>query len=281
MNSSQPDPTCPVHPPEALYGVLGHPVGHSLSPILHSWALAELGSPGAYMRWDIRPVALDAFMLAVRTLPVHGASVTLPYKQRIIPYLDHLTPEAKGIRAVNTLFWERGALWGDNTDCLGILRPLKERGIRPDTALVLGAGGAALAAVRALRRLGCPGIRVAARDQKKAAEVFPELVCVPWEELGTQTPDLVLNTTPLGMRGDLEGLSPWPDPEGLLGVGCVFDLVYTPLETKLLQEARAAGCRTVSGLEMFVHQALGQTQRWIGRGFDPGRALSLLTGCLQ
>jgi shikimate dehydrogenase len=267
--------------PEALYGVLGCPVGHSLSPFLHAWAFASQGIAAAYMRWEIAAHDLDAFMLAVRTLPIHGVSVTLPYKQRIIPYLDHLTPEAREVRAVNTLYWRGKTLWGDNTDCQGIRLPLVTRSIFPESTLILGAGGAALAAVKALSDMGCPSIAVAARSRDKAKKIFPDLEYIPWDQRREYIPDLLVNTTPLGMRGELESMSPWPEGSSLRGIGWVFDLVYTPLQTKLLQEADEAGCGTISGLEMFVFQALGQFELWTGRGFDLPKAQSLLVDYLR
>jgi shikimate dehydrogenase len=267
--------------PEALYGVVGCPVGHSLSPVLHAWAFANQGIAAAYLRWEIDPQNLDAFMLAVRTLPIQGVSVTLPHKQRVIPFLDHLTSEAREVKAVNTLYWKVGKLWGDNTDCQGIRRPLEKRSIHPGSALILGAGGAALAAVKALRDIDCPSIAVTARSQDKAIKMFPDLKCIPWDERGEWIPDLLVNTTPLGMRGELEHCSAWPDGQGLQGVGWVFDLVYTPLWTKLLQKALEAGCGIISGLEMFVYQALGQFELWTGRGFDPQKARSMLVNYLS
>lgn len=268
-------------PPESLYGVVGHPVRHTLSPLLHTWSFASQEIPAAYMGWDIEASAFDAFMLAVRTLPIHGLSVTLPHKQRVIPYLDHITSQAGEIRAVNTLYWKQGELWGDNTDCQGIRRPLEERSLVPSAALILGAGGAALATVRALLEMGCSEIIVAARNYEKAAEMFPHAACIPWDRRGDWAPDLLVNTTPLGMTGDCEHFSPWPTGHSLQKVGWVFDLVYTPLQTQLLQEAQKAGCTTISGLEMFVYQALGQCELWTGQGFDPKNAKSLLVDHLQ
>ncbi len=281
---SDPGPTSHISMPgipEALYGVVGFPVGHSLSPFLHALAFANQGIAAAYMRWEIAARDLDAFMLAVRTLPIHGVSITLPYKQRIIPYLDHLTSEAREVRAVNTLYWRDKTLWGDNTDCQGIRLPLMSRSILPESALILGAGGAALAAVKALRDMGCPSIAVTARSRDKAKKMFPDLEYIPWDQRREFIPDLLVNTTPLGMRGELETMSPWPDGSLLQGIGWVFDLVYTPLQTRLLQEADEAGCKIISGLEMFVFQARRQFELWTGQGFDPQKAQSLLVDYLR
>ncbi|MFO7875631.1 MAG: shikimate dehydrogenase [Desulfovermiculus sp.] len=270
-------------PFSALYGVIGHPVGHSLSPILHTWAFSCLQIPGAYLKWDVDASDFAAFTVALRVLPIHGLSVTLPHKQRIIPYLDHMTPEARQIGAVNTVYWQQGSLWGTNTDWQGIFRPLRERSVVPASALILGAGGASLAAVEALRQLGCHKIFLSARDQQKVPRQFTgqDIVSVSWEERGQCEPDVLINTTPLGMAGDLQNQSPWPEGYSLQGVSWVFDLVYIPKRTRLLSEADQAGCKTISGLEMFVSQALGQCELWTGQGFDPRAAYDLLSGLVS
>lgn len=267
-------------PSSALYGVIGHPVGHSLSPILHTWAFSCLQLPGAYLKWDVDSSDFAAFTVALRVLPIHGVSITLPHKQRIIPYLDHLTSEAMQIKAVNTVYWEQGSLWGTNTDWQGIFRPLHERSLVPASALILGAGGASLAAVVALRQLGCHTIFLSARDEQKVNRQFAGqgIVSVPWEERSECEPDMLINSTPLGMAGDLQNHSPWPEGHSLKGVSWVFDLVYTPKQTRLLSEAEQAGCKTISGLEMFVYQALGQCEVWTGQGFDPRAAYDFLSG---
>lgn len=273
----------PLHVPgpfSALYGVIGHPVGHSLSPILHTWAFSCLQINAAYLKWEVNASDFGAFTVALRVLPIHGLSVTLPHKQRIIPYLDHMTAEARQIGAVNTVYWQNGTLWGTNTDWQGIFRPLRERSMVPASALVLGAGGASLAAVEALRQLGCPKIFLSARDQQKVSRQFSgqDIVSVSWEERGQCEPDVLINTTPLGMAGDLQNQSPWPEGLSLTGVPWVFDLVYIPKQTRLLSEAEQAGCKTISGLEMFVYQALGQCEIWTGEGFDPRAAYEFLSG---
>ncbi|MFW5970458.1 MAG: shikimate dehydrogenase [Desulfovermiculus sp.] len=273
----------PLHVPgpcSALYGVIGHPVGHSLSPILHTWAFSCLQIPGAYMKWDVDASDFGAFTVALRVLPIHGLSVTLPHKQRIIPYLDHMTHEARQIGAVNTVSWQQGDLWGTNTDWQGIFRPLRERAVAPDSALILGAGGASLAAVEALRQLGCHKIFLSARDQQKVSRQLKGqgILSLAWEERSQCEPDVLINSTPLGMAGEFQNHSPWPEGRSLQGVPWVFDLVYTPKKTRLLHEAEQAGCKTISGLEMFVSQALGQFEIWTGQGFDPRAAFDLLSG---
>mgnify|MGYP006289701321 CR=1 FL=1 len=270
-----------VTPPTFLAGLLGHPVGHSLSPVLHTWAFAQARITGTYLSWDIVPQRVDAFMLAVRTLPIHGLSVTLPHKRRIIPYVDRISEAARNVGAVNTLYWDGDRLCAENTDVQGIVRPLQDRGLCPQRTMILGAGGAALAAVQAMRQVGCGRIQVAARDRSKARQIFDskDVDCVSWEQRWQETPDLLINTTPLGMSGPLEQASPWTDT-GLAVIPWVFDLVYTPRQTLLLQQAEKAGCGTISGLEMFVHQGMGQSLLWTGHDFDPQEAMHLLSPLL-
>ena len=261
-----------------LLGIIGSPLGHSLSPLLHNWALETAGLRGAYMAWPLAPDQLPAFMLGMRVLKIQGCSVTIPFKQRVIPYLDGLTAQARDTGAVNTLFWRKDkGLWGDNTDCPGCVAPLKDMGHIPDSALILGAGGAALACVAALRQAGVSTIMVAARrsDVLERLRCRFEIVKVSWDDRQTQPAGLLVNATPLGMAGDMQGMSPLPK-EYLGNFPLVYDLIYNPAQTRLMQEAEEAGCQTLGGLGMFVHQAAAQFELWTGRSFAGDQAIELL-----
>ncbi|MCC8195131.1 MAG: shikimate dehydrogenase [Deltaproteobacteria bacterium] len=279
---------CPASP-ERTFGVLGHPVSHSMSPLLHSRALAQNGVRGAYTAWDTPPDALAAFMEAFRETPYAGASVTIPHKEAVIPFLDGMTDTAKTIGAVNTLFWENGKLLGHNTDMEGFLTPLSGLDA-PDDALVLGAGGAARAVLAGLSSLGVPHVTITARGLAKAEKLaadyaasFTSISVLPWEKRLSVEPGAafwVINTTPVGMRGKAEGESPLPErwfaaraPERRLA----YDLVYNPLETAFLALARAAGWQSRDGLDMFVAQAAAQFRLWTGLEMDAPRARALLT----
>lgn len=266
--------------PEKLYGIVGHPLGHTLSPLLHNAGFDRVGWPGKYFAWPIPPDRLAAFIDAVRLLPVQGVSVTIPHKEAVLPLLDHVTPCARKVGAVNTLFWQDGALCGDNTDVPGFLVPLDDRP-RPRTALVLGAGGAARGVLAALGRLGVPRIRIATRNAAKAQELAAEFgaEALAWEKRALESADMIINATPLGMRGARQDESPFPS-DGFAGTGLAYDLVYNPLETRFLREARAAGWQTQDGLDMLVGQGLAQFALWTGTQLDAAWARALLANAL-
>lgn len=274
-----------------VFGVLGFPLAQSLSPFLHSRALAAAGLDDTYTAWEIPPKNLAAFMRAFRETPFHGASVTIPHKEAVIPFVDEMTEEAGTIGAVNTLYWEHGKLFGHNTDMEGFVAPL--RGGAPfSRALVLGAGGAARAILAGLAALGIGEVFLAARDRARAerlaaefASRFGAITVKDWEcratpLAATQEPALVINATPLGMRGKAEGVSPLP--EGAFAAArnparnLAYDIVYNPLETAFLAQARAAGWRTEDGLAMFAGQAAAQFRLWTGLAMDVAATRALL-----
>lgn len=275
-------------PPALLCGVTGYPLSQSLSPLLHNWGFSHAGIAGSYFAWPQPPESLAAFISAVRTLPVTGVSVTIPHKEHCIPLLDGLTPEARAVGAVNTLFWRDSLLLGHNTDLEGFIFPLRNRppcGL----ALVLGAGGAARAVVAGLRSLNIADIVVAARDPNKAASLERDFACriVPWEQLASVRPQRgsgfwVINTTPLGMAGKAPDHNPYSAELLALGRECeveclAYDLIYNPLRTRFLAEAQAAGWAVQDGLTMFVAQGVAQFRLWTGRDLplDEARALVL------
>lgn len=261
----------------AAYGIIGWPLGHSKSPLLHNWGLREAGLPGSYAAWPTEPAKLKAFMAEVRARHIKGVSVTIPHKQAVMPHLDGLTERAKAVGAVNTLFWRDGKLLGDNTDVAGIEAPLAPHRDALKSALVLGAGGAARAACAALRALGVAELAVANRTPAKAEALAKDFgtAVVAWDERASRPWSLIVNTTPLGMLGEHQDKSPWPT-DGFADVGLVFDLVYNPISTRLLQEAKAAGKECLSGLSMFLHQGLAQFEIWTGVRLDERRARQLL-----
>jgi len=263
-------------PEKRLFGVVGHPLQQSLSPVIHNWGFEEHELPWTYLAWDIDPEHLPHFTVALRTLPISGASVTIPHKLSIMPYTDRLTRTALSVGSVNTLYWQDGQLWGENTDLAGFLSPL-EAGREPvDSALILGAGGASLACIQGLRRMEVGDIAVCARDDGKARALAGEqgIRAVPWSERGERSADLLINATPLGMKGkgrDSLPLDPVPERFPL-----VYDLVYNPVRTLLLRRAEEAGCRTISGLAMFVNQAREQFRIWTGLKLEEEALASLV-----
>lgn len=268
--------------PPKRFGIIGFPLGHSLSPLLHNSGFAELGIEATYQAWPVLPEELAGFLARARRIPIGGLSVTIPHKQAVLKHLDGVTERAQGIGAANTLFWREGKLWGENTDILGVALPLRALGKDFGSALVLGAGGAARAAIAGLRELGVPRIIVANRTLAKAEALARDfgIAAIEWDARTGQKADLLLNTTPLGMRGADEQATPFP-AEALDPAATVFDLVYNPLETRLLREARARGCKTIAGLEMFLHQGLAQFRLWTGRETNPARARRVLLEALD
>lgn len=260
-----------------IHGIIGWPLGHSLSPALHNFGFETIGLDARYEAWPTPPEDLGDFMDRFRSENIRGASVTIPHKRTVMQYVDEMTFRAKSVGAVNTLFWKDGNIWGENTDVIGLAEPLRQLDELPGSAMILGAGGAARAAAAALRELDVENVTVANRTRSKAEIIAHDFVlrAVDWLARMDERPELIINTTPLGMSGDLEALSPWDAdrfPEGCV----VYDIVYNPLRTRLLREAQAAGCRTIEGLEMFLHQGLAQFRLWTGKNLDEQAARELL-----
>ena len=262
-----------------LYGIVGCPLGHSLSPVLHNWALARAGAAAAYLAWPLPAGRMPDLVKAVRTLNIRGVSVTIPHKEAVMPLLDRLSARARALGAVNTLYWDNGSLCGDNTDVDGFVAPLRGRAF--SSALVLGAGGVARAALAGLRELGLPSIAVCNHNKERAQKLAEEFGarCADWEDRSAYEAELVINATPLGMLGAHEGRNPLP-PEAFTRryttTRMAYDLIYTPLTTRFLAEAEAAGWQTQDGLAMFIAQAQAQFRLWTGREFSEPDARALL-----
>jgi shikimate dehydrogenase len=252
--------------------VIGHPVGHSRSPLIHGHWLKEHGLSGSYERIDVPPAALPAFLASLAERRLVGGNVTIPHKEAVFRLVDEASPAARRLGAVNTLWLEGGRLYGDNTDVTGFVADLDQRlGARwsdgVGTALVLGAGGAARSVIAGLLDRGIEIVLVANRTFARAEE--PQLLdparvrALPWPDVeGALGPvGLLVNTTSLGMAGepplalDLRGLPP---------TAAVADIVYVPLETPLLAAARERGLTAVDGLGMLLHQAVPGFARWFG-----------------
>ena len=251
--------------------VIGDPIAQSLSPLLHGFWLRHYGLPGRYEKIAVTPSDLPAFVADFRTAGFVGGNVTVPHKTAVMALVDELDPAARAIGAVNTLWVEDRRLWGGNTDAVGFLANLDAGATgwdRPGgTAVVLGAGGAAKAVVHGLlgRGLGVTIVnRTFAAAETLAAQAGPRAQAMPWDELAgaLATADLLVNTTSLGMSGKpplVVDLAP------LKAGAVVNDIVYVPLETSLLRDARARGHRAVDGLGMLLHQAVPGFARWFGR----------------
>ncbi|MCP8938776.1 shikimate dehydrogenase [Alsobacter sp. SYSU M60028] len=250
--------------------VIGHPIAHSRSPMLHGHWLETLGLAGVYEARDVAPEALPAFFENLRAEGYVGGNVTVPHKLAVIPFLAEIDEAARAIGAVNTIWLEGGRLVGGNTDAYGFLGNLDQLAPGWDAAggvaVVLGAGGAARAAVYALLSRGF-AVRLVNRTPATARDLaahFGEGVTAhDWTALPALLPEanLLVNTTSLGMLGK----PPLDIDLTQLKAGAVVnDIVYVPLDTPLLRQARARGLRTVDGLGMLLHQAVAGFAHWFG-----------------
>lgn len=253
-----------------ILGVIGNPVGHSRSPLIHNTALAALSIDGVYLPFevdDIGEFVRDFVRPATKKMDwrLRGLSVTIPHKLAIMPHLDVIDPTAQRIGAVNTVVVEDNQLHGYNTDVSGAMKPLEVLiELRDARVAVIGAGGAARAICYGLSERGAQ-VTVFARNQNKAQMLADEFSAhaALIENFDGKT-DIVINCTPLGMQGHDEGTSPL-SAERLNGVKLVYDLIYNPVETALLKDARTAGCQTLSGLAMLIGQAAEQFRLWTGQ----------------
>lgn len=251
-----------------LAAVIGSPVAHSLSPVIHRAAFEAAGIDWTYTAFDVPDGGAGAALDAMRALGIGGLSVTMPHKTAVAELVDRLDPAAGALRSVNTVSWDGDELVGSSTDGDGFVASLAEVGVDPSASSVgvVGAGGAARSLVDALARSGASSItvinRTAARAQQ-AADLAPVASIGTVEDLADV--DIVVNATSIGMGGSADV----PFDVGLLRGGqIVADLVYHPLETALLAAAAARGCRTIDGLGMLVHQAALQQEIWLGGGAD-------------
>lgn len=256
-----------------VYGIIGHPVRHSFSPALHNAAFQACGLNAVYVAFDVENI--ENAIRGIRALGIAGASVTIPHKVEAIRFLDDITDLAQKIGAINTIYWENGKLKGDNTDAYGFYESLsRHTSITDKHVVVLGSGGASLAVCFALFAYDNPKkLTIIARNQESRNNLrerllasFPHALIetANFESLATILPkgDVLVNTTPVGMFPH-EDVSPVEEsfiPSGIT----VMDLIYHPLETKLLTFARQKHCITVNGAEMLLFQATRQFEIWTG-----------------
>ncbi|HEY9625885.1 MAG TPA: shikimate dehydrogenase [Coleofasciculaceae cyanobacterium] len=264
-----------------LLGVIGHPVEHSLSPVMHNAAIAELGVNYAYLPLPVSPENLASAIAGFEAIGLQGFNVTIPHKQAIMPLLSEVSELAKAIGAVNTVYRTAEEWGGTNTDVIGFLAPLLEHPAslpqrwKNSTAVILGNGGAARAVVAGCHQLGCAHIQVVGRSFEKLqafqqswgnAPLSAHLSVHTWENLPflLRQADLLVNTTPIGMypHGDASPLAA-TELAQLPSHAIVYDLIYRPRPTLLLQQAQAQGCSTFDGLEMLVQQGAAALQIWL------------------
>lgn len=256
-----------------MVGLFGYPVHHSQSPAMHNAAFASMKLPFAYAAFHVAPEALSEAVGGIRALGLRGVNVTIPHKVAIVPMLDEIDPLAKRIGAVNTVVNEKGRLIGYNTDGTGYVRSLVEEthiDLADQVVVMIGAGGAARAVACTLAEYAVKEIRIVNRSREKA-QVLAELLSsrVPTavidpEKAGQAIADasLLINTTSIGMFPQVEEMpvaAEWLHPQLI-----VSDLIYNPLETKLLKTARGLGAKTHSGVGMFINQGALAFELWTG-----------------
>jgi 3-dehydroquinate dehydratase/shikimate dehydrogenase len=262
-----------------VYGVVGDPVGHSLSPEIMNAAFRRENVNAVYL--PLQAKTLADLMTCVREIPIHGMSVTMPYKQAILQHLDNTDAHTTKIGACNTVVRAQdGKLYGFNTDAAGVVRPLERRLSTLEGAriLVLGAGGAARAAVFGLKERGCEVYilnRSAAPAQKLARQARAR--SIKRADLKKLAFDVIINATPVGMGNTRDT----PLLEKEINARYVFDMVYDPGETRLLKLAKERGAQVIPGIEMFVHQAARQFEIWTGKPAPSDEMLKVVLLALQ
>lgn len=257
-----------------MTGLFGYPVGQSMSPNMHNAAFQTLSLNYAYAAFPIRPGQLQEAVHGIRALGFRGVNVTIPHKVEIMRYLDEIDDEAREIGAVNTVVNRDGVLVGYNTDGPGFVRSLLEEtqvNLSGKRVLILGAGGAARAVAVSLARNGVQHITIANRSRDKAVDlashvkIHTDVEAIELDQVDArrlEDIDLLINTTSIGMYPELDGL---PISSEYLHSGLlVSDLIYNPLETRLLREARQIGASTHNGMGMFIHQGALAFQLWTG-----------------
>ncbi len=276
-------------------GIIGYPIGHSISPAFQQAALDHLQINAAYRAWEVAPDGVAEFVQGLRQPGVMGINVTVPHKEAVIPHLDEVDEWAAEAGAVNTIVNRDGRLTGHNTDGYGFLQGLKDgAGFEPagHRALVLGAGGAARGVVLALLREGVGQLLVANRTLERAEALVKlaqprnipaQAIPLSWNELSLAAvnSDLIVNCTTLGMAHG-------PDPAGapllmyqIPPTSLVYDLVYNPMETPLLREAVRAGAGVLGGIQMLVHQGAASFEMWTGRPAPVDVMLAAATRAMQ
>jgi shikimate dehydrogenase len=247
----------------ALFAVVGNPVSHSLSPVMHNGTFSAIGYNGIYLALESDDI--KSAISGLKSLNFKGASITLPHKTAVIDLLDELDDTAARTNAVNTIVNHGGRLVGFNTDCSGAMRALSEKiDIKTKDVAIIGAGGAARAIGFGVKVQGGYPI-IVNRSIQKGEQLSKELDSgfVPLLEVKKLNCDILINTTPVGMTPHVDGMCV---PETVLEKNMVvMDIVYTPLKTKLLRKAEQIGCTCIDGLSMFVYQGAEQFALWTGQ----------------
>ncbi len=246
-----------------LYGIIGNPVSHSLSPAMHNAAFEALDINGVYLPFPAPDI--HAAVIGIRGLGIRGTSVTIPHKEKVMALLDEIDPVAEKIGAVNTVINNKGILKGLNTDWLGATRALEEEiNLHGTEAVIIGAGGSARAIGFGLLERKAKFV-LCSRTESRGRALADELGCtwIPLSDADNLSGDILINATSVGMQPHVENS---PVPESILPeFQVVMDIVYAPLKTRLLQQAEGNGCKIINGLEMLLYQGVAQFELWTGK----------------
>ena len=276
-------------------GIIGYPIGHSMSPVFQQAALDACGVDARYVAYQVAPDQVEEFVNGLRQPGIMGINVTVPHKLAVMPFLDEIDDWATEAGAVNTIVNRQGRLTGHNTDGYGFLRALQEgAGFEPAgrRTLILGAGGAARGVVLALAREGVGDLTIANRTPERAENlaqlalnrgIAARAIPLAGTDLAeaAATAELIVNCTTIGMtHGPGEDETPLP-ADAIPATALVNDLVYNPLETRLLREAAQAGAKTLGGIEMLVYQGAASFEMWLERPAPVAVMLEAATRAMQ
>ncbi|HBC42362.1 MAG TPA: shikimate dehydrogenase [Pseudanabaena sp.] len=260
-----------------ILGVMGFPVSHSLSPVMHNAAITALGLDYVYVPFPIPVADLSSVIAGLKAIKsIQGFNLTIPHKVEVIPLLDEVLPIAQSVGAVNTVRRIDDRWVGTNTDVAGFLEPLKQLDCdwKNMPAIILGCGGAARAVVAACLELSCPVIHVVGRDAKKLKKFHGTMTSQlrdynlrvhPWSSIPhlLEVAGIVINATPIGMASDLDTPISEAEMAMLPDNAITYDLIYTPRPTKFLQIAAARGLKAIDGLEMLINQGAIALEWWL------------------
>ncbi len=261
-----------------LFGLLGDPVGHSMSPFMQNCFLQQCNIDGVYLAFAVKKERIGEVMRGMHAMGVQGANVTIPHKEAVIPYLCGMSKAAQACGAVNTLIYKENGYYGDNTDGAGLLAALEAKHswkAKGQNILIIGAGGAAKGVAVAMALEGAAEICIANRTLEKAEQLAEQIAglsntktsAIAMQELQKkelyQQYGTIVNTTSLGMSPKVDDMAP-VCVDALTTQHLVVDLIYNPMETKLLRLAREQGAQTASGLGMFIYQGVLAFEAWNG-----------------
>jgi len=254
---------------EKKFGIIGKPLSHSLSPILHNYWFKKYNISANYSLIEIEPSEIEGVIKKIRNNELHGINVTVPYKQFVIPFLDLIIDDAKETLSVNTISLnEEGKVVGNNTDVYGIengfVKKLKNQNLKDNKVIILGAGGVAPSVVYALFNKGVKKIFISNRTHKKAEDIkrrYPFVEIIKWENIDEEIKnmDIIINATSLGLENENNFKQEFKHTKPNL---VYYDIIYNPKETAMIKKFKKKGIKTFNGLEMFIYQGQKSFSLW-------------------